>query len=225
MSHIFLSAGGNFDKTAEIDILFIETVRNSGNLNILFIPTAKNTTINGYLECGEWLRKKLDLLGAQDITIILETDLNKCTQLEKYGAVYIGGGNTYKLQKMVRESGFAKRLANYIKFGGIVYGASAGAVIMGENIEIYQEENNIQYLEIDGMSLCGGYSLRCHYIEDQDETRIWAFIQKYKLPVIALPLGAAILVKDDKKNLIGNQNAFIFNLDHTITKLPTGCAF
>ena len=222
---IYLSSGGNFDKTKTIDLHFIKSIRESKKLTILFIPTAKDTDQEGFKKCFEWLRNKLDLLNARDIIIVMETELSKYIDLEKFGAVYIGGGNTYKLKKEITESSFNERLIKYIQSGGIVYGASAGAVIMGKNIAIYQEENKNSYIMENGMSLCKDYSIRCHYVKNQDDEKIWKFIKKYNLPVIALPLGDAILVSDNKQMLIGEINAFIFNLNRTVMEIEIGHKF
>jgi len=48
--------------------------------------------------------------------------------------IYIGGGNTFKLLKELKESGFDKELLKFIKEGKPVYGGSAGALILGKNI-------------------------------------------------------------------------------------------
>jgi len=49
--------------------------------------------------------------------------------LQKYDTVYIGGGDTFKLLKLIRESGFDEKLLRYYKSGGAIYGGSAGAII------------------------------------------------------------------------------------------------
>lgn len=221
-SKTYLSGGGNFDKTKIIDLHFIESLRLSGNLNVLFIPIAKNTDQDGFCNCLEWLRNKLNLLNASDINISMETDLNKCIDLEKFGAVYIGGGNTYKLQKLINDSNLNNRLIKYIYCGGITYGASAGAVIMGKNIAIYQEENENDYNVESGMSLCKNYSIRCHYIKNQDDEKIWNFVFRYKIPVIALSLGSAIFVLGNISTLIGEASAYVFNIDQTINEVKIG---
>ncbi len=219
---VFFSGGGNFNNTKIIDNDFIRAVRKTRTLSILFIPTAKNTDENGYVKCGEWLRNKLDLVNAQNIQITLETDLKKCVNLEKFGGIYIGGGNTYKLQKLINESGFRERLLEYVQSGGVLYGASAGSVILGSNIAIYMEENEIGYYQETGLSLCKNYAIRCHYSKDIDDEKIWKFVNKYKLPVIALPLGDAILLDNNQLTLIGNTSAFIFNLSKKIIEIISG---
>lgn len=221
---LYFSGGGNYDKTVDVDVHFINSVRSTQKLSILFIPTAKNTDQLGYTKCGEWLSDKLNRLGGDDISIILETDLDKCVNLEKYGAVYLGGGNTYKLQKLIDESDFKDRLLLYIDEGGILYGASAGAVVMGSNVGIYKEEDENGYKNENGLMLCKDYAVRCHY-EYVDKEKIHKFVEIYKLPVVALPLGTSILLEKGVFSIIGKGNAYIFGLDEREHELEVGECF
>ena len=66
------------------------------------------------------------------------------------------------------------------------------------------------------MGLCKNYSIRCHYTQKIDEGKVFKFIEKYKLPVIALPLGDAILIERNSITLIGSSDAFIFDIDNVL---------
>jgi len=57
---IYLSGGGDENKTINIDSLFI---KNLPSKNILFIPIAKSGDMNGYKKSRIWLRDKLNKLG------------------------------------------------------------------------------------------------------------------------------------------------------------------
>ena len=56
--------------------------------------------------------------------------------LQHYAALFIGGGNTYKLLLGLKQSGSFNKIRDYINNNGIVIGRSAGAVIFGYDINI-----------------------------------------------------------------------------------------
>ena len=100
------------------------------------------------------------------------TDLNKLIKLNDYGAVFIGGGNTFKLLKKIKESGFDKKLIKYYKSGGTIYGGSAGAIILGKDINTAlmckdADVNEVKLKDISGMNLIGGYDIQCHFEDNQ----------------------------------------------------------
>ena len=72
----------------------------------------------------EWFKKTYEYCN---FDIDMCTDLSKIKSLDEYTGVFIGGGNTFKLLKEIRESKFDILLEKYLKNGGFVYGGSAGA--------------------------------------------------------------------------------------------------
>ena len=68
--------------------------------------------------------------------------------MANYSAIFIGGGNTFKLLKGIKDRGAFSKLKDFINNNGIIFGGSAGAIILcalpeedtifinGENIEV-----------------------------------------------------------------------------------------
>ncbi|WP_236809547.1 Type 1 glutamine amidotransferase-like domain-containing protein [Bacillus glycinifermentans] len=78
--------------------------------------------------------------------------------MDRFSAVYIGGGNTFRLLKHVTDTRFNDILQSYAKRGGIVYGGSAGAIILGKHIMTcsHMDDNNVGLNEFDGWGLQAG---------------------------------------------------------------------
>lgn len=216
---IYVSGGGNWDKTTIMDTHFLNSLCQK---KILLIPVAKITTLAGYKDCYDWLSDKLGKISKKLLNISMELDLNKCKKINQFSAVYITGGNTYKLLSLINESGFSVVLKDYIQNGGMVYGASAGAVIMGKDISTYFEENKkYNYPISTGLSLIGDYSVLCHY-EKKDNYKIEEYIKRKNNPVIGVPAGVALLVKGNIISIIGDKPVSIFETNGISRKLMPG---
>ena len=225
---IYISGGGNFDKTQVLDRDFINRVRDCGNSKVLFVPIAKETDLNGYKSTLSWLKDKIVLLGGGDLDIEMVIDVKDNIVLENYGAVYLGGGNTYRLQKFLHSTNISKKILAYYASGGIIYGASAGAAVMGTSIAIYKEEDLDNYEYENGLSCIDRYSFRCHYGKSDkagDDKKIFDFIDRNKKPVIALPEGSAIFLCAKYRKVIGGCEIFIFNENKKVSMLNLGDYF
>ncbi len=165
--NILLSGGGSPEKVVAIDKFFAEKVVNR---KVLYVSLAIDKYTNE--ECEKWFFSIYSKYGINDFTTC--TDLASCN-LDNYGAVFIGGGNPFKLQKLVNESGFRGKLLDFANNDGFIYGVSAGAIILGNDIKVvsYSEENYVDLKEFDGLNLIDDYSIWCHYksgrVEDEKE--------------------------------------------------------
>ncbi len=92
---------------------------------LLYLPVAMNGAEPSYDACLAWITSVFAPLGVADI--VMWTDLAGKTvdDVRPFGAVYIGGGNTFRLLHILRVTGADRALATYIADGGIVYGGSA----------------------------------------------------------------------------------------------------
>jgi dipeptidase E len=135
--------------------------------------------------------------------------------LKKYNAIYVGGGNTYKLLQDIYKSGFISILKEYIENGGIYYGGSAGAIIIGSNIAIVKEENDKNYKYEEGLDMVQGFSILCHYNGTQDE-KIGKFMSQYNNNVIALPERTGLHCTSRGCRVVGFESAYLFNRNKKI---------
>ncbi len=212
MGHVILSGGGNEKQTKELDKFFISILPKTRR--ILYIPVAMPPKLHTFEECFRWFRKAMNVFGVQDITMVTNLEGITSSQLKKYSAVYIGGGNTFYLLKKIKETYFSKKLLNYLEEGGIIYGGSAGAAILGKEIGTARfgtdaDKNEVHLKNRHGLDIARGFSIACHYT-DADDRRIFTYVRRNRIEVIALPEETGLHIHKDKIRVIGTKPAYLF---------------
>ena len=160
---LLLSGGGEPEQVKWLDEYFANYV---GEGKILYIPVAMDKI--PYDDCENWFRETYAKYKLYNIDVCI--DLKKSPNLNEYKAVFIGGGNTFKLLKEVKESNFDRVLKEYLNNGGFVYGGSAGAIIFGKTIKTasHADKNLVGLKDLNGLNLLNGYDVWCHYNEKND---------------------------------------------------------
>ena len=206
---LFLSGGGSGEKSLELDKKFALAVDKTKP--ILYIPIAIDKKIHPYTECLKWIRGTFSPLGLEKIELWTEEDIRKKDNLQRFGGVYIGGGNTFYLLKELRESGFLKKLENLIRNNIPVYGGSAGTIIHAKSIvpALSADPNDVKLKDFDAMNFVRGYDLWCHY-ESSMSKEIRRYQEKYGMKVVALPENCGLYVTDKKIEVVGPGSAFLF---------------
>lgn len=206
---LFISGGGGAQDSFLLDKEFVKSLDDK---KILYIPIALQRDSLGHEACYDWIVSALSSHSNDFIEIIMWLDLKNKTidDLKNFDAVYIGGGNTYKLLQMIYEANFDKALTEFLRRGGNIYGGSAGAIIMGKNISIVNEENDANYKYEKGLSLLRNYSLICHYKELKDY-KIKKYIEINKNPVIALTEKSGLIIENNLAKVSGYEPVIIFN--------------
>ena len=203
---LLLSGGGEPDRVVHMDEFFVSKV--DLQKPVLYIPVAWENDPT-YAECFDWFNKTYQPFGIKNIEMC--TDLKTVSNVNQYSAIFIGGGNTFKLLKEIKESRFDQKLKDYLYNGGFVYGGSAGSIIFGKDIlsTTYEDENNVSLEDSTGLNLVKGFNICCHY-GDGDEANTKGKrdrIKAYSEPTdvtIALPENCAIYVEDDQLTFLGS---------------------
>ena len=119
--------------------------------------------------------------------------------------VYVQGGNTFYLLKYVKESGFDKVVKELIQKGLIYIGVSAGSYIACPTIEAAlwkdQDKNIVGLKDLTALNLVP-FLLSVHYTPEYKEI-LKKEISSSKYPVKILTDDQAILVRDNKVELVG----------------------
>ena len=106
------------------------------NEELLCIPTAAFVE-EGYNPALDLDSKPLEYLGAQveDFDISNKSEEEVKERLKNVRVLFIRGGNTAYLLEMMRKCNFETIIREKIQEGMIYIGASAGAVVLSDNIE------------------------------------------------------------------------------------------
>jgi dipeptidase E len=122
---LILSGGGDPENVVPIDTFFSEQV--DKDRTVLYIPVAMEESCFTYKECYTWFKNTYGQYGITNIRMCIDLK-EELSDLSEYAAVFIGGGNTFKLLKIIKESNFDQKLIRYLQNGGLVYGSSADSV-------------------------------------------------------------------------------------------------
>src|SRR3989338_3673559 len=116
---LFLAGGGGKEDSKAIDDYLVRRLNESGLSAIAYIPLAM--TSRPYSDCLEWF---LSIFAGKvkDITMWDRLSGISVEDMMRFGAIYIGGGNTVTLWHHIQEENFGKKLREYTGRGGIVYG-------------------------------------------------------------------------------------------------------
>ncbi len=158
---LFLCGGGCGEQTKLANLRFNSVVDH--NKPLLYIPFAWND--DSYSGCLEFLKNELSEVDIPYIDMVKSIEELENKELSKYSALFIGGGNTYKLMKMIKESKCYQQIIDFAQNGGIIYGSSAGAVILGKDIDIIKEmdPNEVDLKDTTGFNLIDGITIFPHY--------------------------------------------------------------
>lgn len=189
---IVLNGGSYYPESKEIDKMWIDKI----NMNdlIIFVPAATTRSQESYFD---FFKKQMGGYGFSNIEYVdLYTNWERAYEAK---AIYIAGGNTYKLIDIMRKSGFADFIKQHNK-SLIVIGNSAGAVVLGKDI---RTSNDSDIIGIDNMCGLGlvDYSICPHYTEEKDN----------RLISLSNELNQIVLGISEKSALIIEENEIIIN--------------
>jgi len=166
MKSIFLAGGGNSEESKLLDAQFAAALDPAKP--VVYVPNAMRS--RPYQSSLTWFRSVMDGHGA--FAIEMWDDLKPRRAASEIAGVYIGGGDTTKLLIEVRERGFDAYLHEMASHGIPIYGGSAGAIILGEDIRTTPEALHPSQYDATGLKLVAGFSIVCHYRpEHEAETR------------------------------------------------------
>ena len=124
----------------------------------------------------------------------------------------------------IRKTKFGRVLKKYYRSGGIIYGGSAGAIILGKDIHTAgfggdADRNEAGLAEFDGLNLVNGYSVQCHYTS-YDDAELVRYSKKKKVNVIALPDDTGLFIEGRKMRVIGESSAVLFTKSSKVVYIP-----
>ena len=210
---LLLCGGGSGDKTIEANKKLNEIIDHSKP--ILYIPLALEK--NRYDGCLKWIKEELKSVDVPFIDMVYSAEEILEKNLNEYCAIFIGGGNTFKLLSELKESGAFFSVKKFIDGNGIIFGGSAGATILGYDINscLYTDSNIVNIKDTKGFDCLNGKSLAAHYTnENREKTkRATDYLTQYSRvagPVIAIPEEITIFVDGEKIEFIGNKKSYYF---------------
>ena len=216
----FLCGGGSGEKTKDAYEKLSDIIDKDKAL--LYIPIAME--YDKMDDCYNWITKELKEYNIENIEMIRTFKELENIDLSNYCAVFLGGGNTFKLLFELKLARFDDKLKEYIDSDGIVFGGSAGAIVMGKDIKPCEcdDENEVGVVNTEGFDILNGFCIFCHYLNRDEEKNeantnyLRELSNEYR--IIALPEEDTIFVSEDGIEVLGDKPYYIFDTEQ-ITKI------
>jgi dipeptidase E len=152
--------------------------------------------------------------------------------LEDAEAVFVGGGNTFRLLDGLQRTGILERLRRRVAAGMPYLGASAGTNIAAPTIKT---TNDMPIVQPAGFAALGlvPFQINPHYLDpdpssrhmgETREERLREFLEENDTPVLALREGAWLRVEGETARLEGANGARIFRRGAAPEEIAPGAA-
>jgi len=213
---LFLCGGGCGAQTEAVIKVFNAVIDHEKP--ILYIPLAMDEKEHTYDDCYEWVKGELAAVEVPSIDMVRSYEELAAKNLSDYGAVFIGGGNTFELLKGIKDSGAFGKMEEYIRNDGVVFGGSAGAIIFGKDImtAIAMDPNDCNLQDTAGFNVLDDCSIFAHYTNEwspEAHERFTEFMEKYSSEneaIYALPEEDTIFIDGDHVQVIGDRPYYFF---------------
>lgn len=211
MKKIFLGGGGGENDSVELDKQFVSFL--DVNKPLIYIPVAMKE--EKYAGCQQWFTSVFYPLG---VTLVeMRTDLRQELRVDQVAGLYIGGGDTAKLWKELRNSGFDAILKQFIEQGVPIYGGSAGAIVLGKDIRSSSDGKNQVADTALALDVLCGHAVFCHL---ESLASAEAVQKELSLPIIALSERSGAYLQDQELEAVGFESVWILGENASIEIKP-----
>jgi dipeptidase E len=172
---------------------------------VAFVPFAAH-------DHAAYTAKIAERLGRMGFDVVSVGDLARAE------ALFVGGGNTFRLLKTLYERKLLDEIRARVR-GGLSYvGSSAGSMLTSPTIRTTNDMPIVQPPSFDSLGLVG-FQLNCHYLDldpnsthkgETREVRIREYHEENSTPVVGLREGTCLRVDDGAAVLVGGRPARIF---------------
>ncbi|HYV11685.1 MAG TPA: dipeptidase PepE [Pyrinomonadaceae bacterium] len=148
----------------------------------------------------------------------VHTAANPVAAVNETDAVFIGGGNTFRLLKALYEFDLIEAIRNRVSNGMPYIGSSAGSNVAAPTIKTTNDMPIVQPPSFNALGLVS-FQINPHYLDpdpsskhmgETREERIIQFLEENDTPVVGLREGAMLRTENGETILRGSTGARIF---------------
>lgn len=219
---LFLNGGGAGKQVIESYHLFKEKADTKKPL--LYIPLAMEE--KKYPSCLKWITEEMADYHFPKIDMVTSVEELASKDFNKYGAIFIGGGDTYKLLADLKSYSIYEKIQKFLTVGGTIFGGSAGAIIFGKNLDScsHEDRNTVGLQDTSGFNQVFGAYIGAHYKNgnpEREKNATDAFIKlSFEGPIVALPEEDTLVIDKNEVRVIGSRNFYIFKNGAQYTYKP-----
>ncbi len=179
---------------------------------LLFVPFAMQDR-DGYAEKA---RERFERMGYSLVSLHAAREKHQAVHAAQ--AIFIGGGNTFRLLKSLYESDVVSLIRERVEDGMPYMGSSAGSNVAAPTIRTTNDMPIVQPPSFDALGLVT-FQINPHYLDpdpnskhmgETREERLLQYLEENETPVIGLREGAMIHVEAGVTTLKGSTGARIF---------------
>ena len=169
----------------------------------------------------EKVRARLGQMGFEVVPI---------EQLVRADAMFVGGGNTFRLLKKLYDRNLLDVIRRRARDGMPYMGSSAGSVITSPTIRTTNDMPIVEPPSLDSLGLIS-FQLNCHYLDadtsstfkgETREQRLLEFHEENSTPVLGLREGTMLWVENGSITLLGMKNARVIRRGREAVEVKPG---
>ena len=200
---------------------------------VLFVPFA----LHDRDKYAAQARERLEQMGCELNSIHTAVDnptsrdSNTVEQvLREHDAIFIGGGNTFRLLKALYEYDLLDAIRGRVNEGMLYIGSSAGSNVAAPTIRTTNDMPIVQPPSFNALGLVS-FQINPHYLDadpnsthkgETREERIIQFLEENETPVVGLREGAMLRIENSQTLLKGSAGARIFRRGHEPVEMLPG---
>jgi dipeptidase E len=188
--------------------------------NVAFVPFAQH-------DVDAYAARVRERLGAMGFDV---TQVRGPGDLEGADAIFVGGGNTFRLLMHLYETKLFAAIRERVR-GGVPYiGSSAGTNVATPSIRTTNDMPIVYPPTFDALGFVP-FQINPHYLDpdpnsthkgETREDRIREFHEENETPVVGLREGSMLRVEENRVTLVGEKPARIFRRGQEPIELPPG---
>lgn len=191
---------------------------------LLFVPFA----LFEHDAYAERVRARFETLGCGVDSVHQARDMRQA--VEGAEAIFIGGGNTFRLLKSLSEAGLLTVIRARVEEGMPYVGSSAGSNVAAPTIRTTNDMPIVEPPSFEALGLVP-FQINPHYQDaDQNSThmgetreeRILQYLEENDTPVVGLREGAMLRVENGRCELRGSGGARLFRRGQEPKELRSG---